>query len=99
MSDRQSFLYSGHKLSSGGANDPLLPRLVQAINHATEIEISVSFIQPSGLDLLFDPLFDAVQSGAQVKLLTSEVSRPPEPPQQPLAEPYVNLSAHTAPIK
>ncbi|EGR2463444.1 DEAD/DEAH box helicase family protein [Vibrio cholerae HC-61A2] len=72
MSDRQSFLYSGHKLSSGGANDPLLPRLVQAINHATEIEISVSFIQPSGLDLLFDPLFDAVQSGAQVKLLTSD---------------------------
>ncbi|WP_371929954.1 hypothetical protein [Vibrio cholerae] len=46
MSDRQSFLYSGHKLSSGGANDPLLPRLIQAINHATEIEISVSFSHP-----------------------------------------------------
>jgi len=26
------------------------------------------------------------------------VSRPQEPPLQPLAEPYVNVSAHTAPI-
>lgn len=65
-------LYSGHRLSSGGVNDPLLPRLIQAINHASEIEISVSFIQPSGLALLFDPLFDAMQSGARIKLLTSD---------------------------
>lgn len=72
MSDKQNLLYSGHKLSSGGAADPLLPRLIQAINHASEIEISVSFIQPSGLDLLFDPLFDAVQCGAKVTLLTSD---------------------------
>lgn len=72
MIGQQTSLYSGKKLSSGGANDPLLPRLIQAINHASEIEISVSFIQPSGLDLLFDPLLDALQSGASLKLLTSD---------------------------
>ncbi|MGL4900252.1 MAG: phospholipase D-like domain-containing protein, partial [Shewanella sp.] len=72
MIEQQISLYSGKKLSYGGANDPLLPRLIQAINHASEIEISVSFIQPSGLDLLFDPLLDALQSGASLKLLTSD---------------------------
>lgn len=65
-------LYSGNKLTSGGASDPLLPKLVQAINHASEIEISVSFIQPSGLNLLFDPILDALKSGASLKLLTSD---------------------------
>ncbi|MBW0280658.1 DEAD/DEAH box helicase family protein [Shewanella xiamenensis] len=72
MIEQQTSLHSGKKLSYGGANDPLLPRLIQAINHASEIEISVSFIQPSGLDLLFDPLLDALQSGASLKLLTSD---------------------------
>ncbi|MGL5335514.1 MAG: DEAD/DEAH box helicase family protein [Enterovibrio sp.] len=70
--EQQTLLYSGNKLSYGGASDPLLPRLIQAINHASEIEISVSFIQPSGLELLFDPLLDALQSGASLKLLTSD---------------------------
>lgn len=65
-------LYSGNKLTSGGVEDPLLPKLVQAINHASEIEISVSFIQPSGLNLLFDPILDALKSGASLKLLTSD---------------------------
>ena len=55
-----------------GDNDPLLPNLIYAINNATEIEITVSFIQPSGLDLLFDPLNEALQSGASIKLLTSD---------------------------
>ncbi|MGL0815065.1 hypothetical protein ACSTDZ_10615 [Vibrio vulnificus] len=39
-------------LLTTGGEDPLLPQLIHAINHATEIEIAVSFIQPSGLDLL-----------------------------------------------
>lgn len=68
----QATLYSGPKLSAGGEQDPLLPKLIQAINHASEIEISVSFIQPSGLDLLFDPILDALKSGASLKLLTSD---------------------------
>ncbi|MBF4257199.1 DEAD/DEAH box helicase [Vibrio anguillarum] len=68
----QATLYSGPKLSAGGKQDPLLPKLIQAINHASEIEISVSFVQPSGLDLLFDPILDALKSGASLKLLTSD---------------------------
>lgn len=55
-----------------GDNDPLLPKLVHAINHASEIEITVSFIQPSGLVLLFDALYEALQNGASLKLLTSD---------------------------
>ena len=37
-------LYSGTKLTTGGNENSLLPKLVRAINHATEIEITVSFI-------------------------------------------------------
>ncbi|TMP39742.1 DEAD/DEAH box helicase family protein [Pseudoalteromonas rubra] len=62
---------STRQLTTGGT-DPLLPKLVHAINHADEIEITVSFIQPSGLSLLFDPLLEALRSGAQLKLLTSD---------------------------
>jgi len=59
------------QLTTGG-NDPLLPKLIHAINHASEIEIAVSFIQCSGLNLLFEPLKDAVINGATLKLLTSD---------------------------
>lgn len=55
-----------------GANDPLLPKLIHAINQATIIEIAVSFIQRSGLNLLFEPLKDALLNGAELKLLTSD---------------------------
>ncbi|MEL0606265.1 DEAD/DEAH box helicase family protein [Pseudoalteromonas undina] len=65
-------LQSNNQQLITGDNDPLLPNLVHAINNATEIEITVSFIQPSGLALLFDPLSEALQSGATLKLLTSD---------------------------
>jgi len=65
-------LYSGAKLTTGSTKDPLLPKLIQAINHATEIEITVSFVQPSGLELLFDPLVDALNNSATIKFLTSD---------------------------
>lgn len=55
-----------------GDDDPLLPQLVYAINHASEIEIAVSFIQPSGINLLFNPLLEALVSGASVTILTSD---------------------------
>lgn len=55
-----------------GAEDPLLPKLIHAINHADEIEITVSFIQRSGLALLFEPLKDALSKNCQLKLLTSD---------------------------
>lgn len=55
-----------------GADDPLLPKLIHAINQATIIEIAVSFIQRSGLNLLFEPLKDALLNGVELKLLTSD---------------------------
>ncbi|HIF9512859.1 DEAD/DEAH box helicase family protein [Photobacterium damselae] len=65
-------LYYGHKLSSGSAEDPLLPKLIHAINHASIIEISVSFIMKSGIECLFNPLLDALDSGATIEILTSD---------------------------
>lgn len=55
-----------------GNEDPLLPKLIHAINHADEIEITVSFIQRSGLALLFEPLKDALINNCQLKILTSD---------------------------
>jgi superfamily II DNA or RNA helicase/HKD family nuclease len=65
-------LFKGNVLTTGGANDPLLPKLLTAINHATEVDISVSFIQPSGLQLLLPALTDALAAGARIKILTSD---------------------------
>lgn len=65
-------LYSGHNLTVGSHHDPLLDKLVTAINHASTIEISVSFIMKSGLDLLFDALLDALNRGVKLRLLTSD---------------------------
>lgn len=62
---------SDRQLTVGG-DDPLLPKLIHAINQATIIEIAVSFIQRSGLNLLFEPLKDAILKGAELRLLTSD---------------------------
>ncbi|MET4694502.1 DEAD/DEAH box helicase family protein [Endozoicomonas lisbonensis] len=59
-------------LTTGGLNDPLLPKLIDAINRAQEIEITVAFIRVSGLKLLFGALSDAVNRGATIKILTSD---------------------------
>lgn len=61
----------GH-LITGSQDDPLLPQLIQAIEQATCIEVAVSFIQPSGLKLLFEPLSDALKRNASIALLTSD---------------------------
>ncbi len=50
-----------HDLLTIGDGDPLLPQLLHAINHATEIEIAVSFIQPSGLDLILPAVIEALE--------------------------------------
>ncbi|MGI2029710.1 DEAD/DEAH box helicase family protein [Endozoicomonas acroporae] len=58
-------------LTTSGINDPLLPKLIDAINRAREIAITVAFIRVSGLKLLFGALSDAVERGATLKVLTS----------------------------
>ena len=60
-------------LSTGGASDPFLPRLLAAIRRADQIDLAVAFIKTSGLSLLFDPLADAVTTrGAHLRILTSD---------------------------
>ena len=59
-------------LTTGGLDDPLLPKLIDAINRAREIEITVAFIRISGLKLLFGALSDAVDRGTIIKVLTSD---------------------------
>lgn len=65
-------LAQGHLLTTGTANDPLLPKLVHAINHASAIDICVSFAQRSGVSLLLEPLIDALHDGATVRIMTSD---------------------------
>ena len=59
-------------LTTGGREDPLLPKLIDGINRAETIEITVAFIRVSGLKLLFGALSDAVDRGAVIKVLTSD---------------------------
>ncbi|HET8638025.1 MAG TPA: phospholipase D-like domain-containing protein [Acidobacteriaceae bacterium] len=60
-------------LTIGGADDPFLPKLLHAIQRATEIDLAVAFIKSSGLGLIFDALAEAVTlRGARLRLLTSD---------------------------
>lgn len=61
-----------HKPLSIGGDDPFLPALLDAINHANEIYIAAAFIRPSGLKLIFDSLIDAAKNGLTVKILTGD---------------------------
>ena len=65
-------LVNSPRLTTGTQSDPLLPKLLEAIYQATEIEIAVSFIQPSGLELLLEPLLEALNNGVTIRLLTSD---------------------------
>ncbi|MEX3071345.1 DEAD/DEAH box helicase family protein [Vibrio alginolyticus] len=73
----QSLTIQDNLLTTGGDN-PLLPQLRHAINHATEIEIAVSFIQPSGLALLLPSIQEAIERKAarshplKLRILTSD---------------------------
>ncbi len=59
-------------LTTGSISDPLLPKLIAAINRAKAIEITVAFIRVSGLKLLLGALSDATDRGAEIKILTSD---------------------------
>lgn len=65
-------LAQGYLLTTGTAKDPLLPKLVLAINHATAIDICVSFAQPSGVSLLLEPLMDAIENQVVIRIMTSD---------------------------
>ena len=55
-----------------GGDDPFLPKLIEAINHATSISIAAAFIRQSGLNLIFDALEDALIRGTELRVLTGD---------------------------
>jgi len=55
-----------------GGNDPFLPSLLQAINHASSISITAAFIRQTGLRLIQDTLVDAISRKAEVRILTGD---------------------------
>jgi superfamily II DNA or RNA helicase/SAM-dependent methyltransferase len=67
-----------HKVITGG-DDPFLPKLVQEINRAHEIDISVSFIMASGMSLLMPdlqsalkPHLESARTPARLRVLTGD---------------------------
>ena len=60
-------------LTTVGADDPFLPKLLHAIQRATEIDLAVAFIKSSGLGLIFEALAEAVTlRSARLRVLTSD---------------------------
>ena len=59
-------------LVSGDTTDPFLPKLISAINGASEIDLAVAFIKATGLLLIHDALRDALLSGARLRVLTGD---------------------------
>ena len=55
-----------------GGEDPFLPSLLAAINHATEINIATAFIRFTGIRLIESALVDAINRGARVRILTGD---------------------------
>ena len=66
-------------LTIGGIEDPLLPKLIKAINQAQEIEVAVSFVRTSGYNLLSRALIDAMERGVKIRFLTSDYLSVTEP--------------------
>ena len=54
-----------------GGDDHFLPKLIAAINQATRIDIAVSFIRSSGLELIKPALEDALEADVKVRIITS----------------------------
>ncbi len=75
---QSSSLSLNHNILTVGDNDPLLDQLIHAIKHASEIEIAVSFIRQSGIELLLPALNEAIERKIQqnqplrLRILTSD---------------------------
>jgi len=55
-----------------GGDNPFLPSLLEAINHADDIAIATAFIRMTGLRLIQAALEDALERGARVRMLTGD---------------------------
>lgn len=59
-------------LYTGGQNSHFLPGLLSAINYATHIDITTAFIRQTGLILLSQALEEALERGAEIRILTGD---------------------------
>ena len=73
---KASSIQTDSSLVTGGKSDPFLPQLLDAINEATEIDITVAFIRQSGLSLIFDALRDAIERNALIRVYWLRVHAP-----------------------
>jgi len=55
-----------------GGDDPFLPGLLDAINHATEISITTAFIKMTGVRLIQSALVDALTRNVRLRILTGD---------------------------
>ncbi|TGD72519.1 DUF3427 domain-containing protein [Mangrovimicrobium sediminis] len=55
-----------------GGDNPFLPSLLEAINHADDIAIATAFIRMTGVRLIQGALEDALERGARVRVLTGD---------------------------
>lgn len=55
-----------------GGDNPFLPSLLEAINHADDIAIAAAFIRMTGIRLIQTALEDAIERGARVRILTGD---------------------------
>lgn len=62
-----------------GGDDYFLKRLIEAINHAENIRIAVSFIRSTGLMLLSGPLSEALSRGVDIRIVTGDYLQITEP--------------------
>lgn len=62
-----------------GGDDPFRPKLINDINLAKRIDITVSFIRQSGLRLIIDALIDALDRGVEMRILTGDYLNVTEP--------------------
>ena len=65
-----------------GGDDHFLPKLITAINQATRIDIAVSFIRSSGLELIKPALEDALEADVKIRIITRGFL--------PITEPFCN---------
>jgi superfamily II DNA or RNA helicase/HKD family nuclease/SOS-response transcriptional repressor LexA len=63
----------GQFLTTGGERDPFLPKLLETIHRANQIDLAVAFVKNSGLQMVFPALLDAVETRtARLRVLTSD---------------------------
>lgn len=62
-----------------GGDDPFCPKLIDDINAAKRIDITVSFIRQSGLQLIYPVLTDALERGVEMRILTGDYLNVTEP--------------------